>query len=368
MLRRPPFRLLVASLLLCALSVGLPAQAMAVKSSKKSIWGPVRVAGANQFPIYQDLGVGIFQQTLAWSRVATRRPRNPRNPNDPAYRWPADTTFAVEQAPRHGIRVMLQLATTPRWANGNRARQWAPNNPQDFADFAAAAAARYDDVRLWMVWGEPTRRKNFRPLERSRGRSVSARQRRGPRRYAQILDAAYGVLKEANSGNTIIGGNSFSSGDISPHNWIRSLRLPNGRRPRMDLYGHNPFTARRPNLSKPPLGRGFADFSDLDTLAGWLDSNGFRRPNGSRLRLFLSEFFLPTNRNQEFNFHVTPRTAATWLRDAIRITRNWSRIHSLGWFSLYDDPPQRNNRQVHRGLLDHRGRKKPAYGVFKRWR
>ena len=355
------------SLLLGLLAGAIPGEAAAVKWSKKSIWGPVRVDGRNQFPIYQDLGAGIFQQTVAWSRVAIRRPRNPRDPADPAYRWPADTDFAVQQAPRYGIRVMLQLATTPRWANGNRTREWAPNNPQDFADFAAAAARRYDDVRLWMIWGEPTRRKNCRPLERARGNSLSTRQRRGPRRYAQMLDRSYTALKAANSGNTVIGGNSFSSGDISPHNWIRGMRLANGRRPRMDLYGHNPFTARRPNLSKPPLGRGFADFSDLDTLAGWLDSNGFRKANGSRLRLFLSEFFIPTNRNGEFNFHVTKRTAAAWLGSALRITRNWSRIHSLGWFSLYDDPPQRNHREVHRGLLDARGRKKPAYNVFKRF-
>lgn len=360
-------RLLAAPVLLGALVAGIPAEAGAVKWSKKSIWGPVQVEGRDQFPIYQDLGVGIFQQAVAWHAVAPQRPVNPRDPNDPAYLWPADTDFAVAQAPRYGIRVMLQLVTAPRWANGNRAPQWAPDRSSDFADFAIAAARRYANVRLWMVWGEPTRRTNFRPLERSRGLTMSAPQRRGPRRYAQILDAAYGALKGVNGSNTVIGGNSFSSGDVSPRNWIRALRLPNGRRPRMDLYGHNPFTARRPALSKPPLGRGFADFSDLDTLADWLDSNNLRRRSGAPLRLFLSEFLLPTNRNHEFNFHVTPRTQADWLGAALRITRNYSRIHSLGWFSLYDDPPRPDGLQVHRGLLDHLGARKPSYDVFKRF-
>ena len=48
------------------------------------------------------------------------------------------------------------------------------------------------------------------------------------------------------------------------------------------------------------------------------------------------------------------------------MTRRWSRIYTLGWFSLYDDPPNRKGDDVHRGLLTHRGRKKPAYYAFKR--
>ena len=31
--------------------------------------------------------------------------------------------------------------------------------------------------------------------------------------------------------------------------------------------------------------------------------------------------------------------AASWLRSALRITRRSRRIYTLGWFSLYDDPP-----------------------------
>ena len=46
-------------LLLLALAV-VPA-ADARQSRKKSIWGPVEVNGVSQFPVYRDLGVGIFQ-------------------------------------------------------------------------------------------------------------------------------------------------------------------------------------------------------------------------------------------------------------------------------------------------------------------
>ena len=69
----------------------------------------------------------------------------------------------------------------------------------------------------------------------------------------------------------MIGGNSFTTGDVSSLNWIRNLRLPNGKPPRLDLYGHNPFSTVGRCLDRPPLGHGFADFSDLDLLARWVD-------------------------------------------------------------------------------------------------
>ena len=122
-----------------------------------------------------------------------------------------------------------------------------------------------------MIWGEPSKPERFQPLARATGRRLTRRQRRGPRRYARILDASYGALKEVNRRNLVIGGNTWTAGEVVPLNFIRAMRLPGGRRPRMDLYGHNPFTARLPDLRERPLSYGTADFSDLDTLAGWLD-------------------------------------------------------------------------------------------------
>jgi hypothetical protein len=186
-----------------------------------------------------------------------------------------------------------------------------------------------------------------------------------PRHYARILDAAYVALKGVSRRNQVIGGNTFTTGDISPRNWIRSMRLTDGKPPRMDLYGHNPFSARRPALSDGPLGFGFADFSDLDTLAGWIDRYLARSGRNRSLRLFLSEFFLPTDHaNHEFNFYVSRRIQASWLGSALRIARRWSRIYTLGWFSLYDDAGNPKGDEVHRGLIDADGRQKPAYRVY----
>ena len=117
------------------------------------------------------------------------------------------------------------------------------------------------------------------------------------------------------------------------------MRLPGGRPPRMDLYGHNPFTSRPPALWRPYVGSGYADFSDLDTLAGWVDRNLGRR-GGRRIKLFISEFTVPTDHaNHVFPFHVSRRTQAAWLGAALRITRRWPRIYTFGWLGLYDEAP-----------------------------
>ena len=56
----------------------------------KAIWGPVMHDGRSQFPLYAELGAGLYQYTLTWDTVATDRPGDPRDPSDPAYRWPEE--------------------------------------------------------------------------------------------------------------------------------------------------------------------------------------------------------------------------------------------------------------------------------------
>ncbi len=152
------------------------------------------------------------------------------------------------------------LTGSPGWANGGRGANYAPTRPCDFAAFAAAAAKRYPAVHHWMIWGEPTRMPNFVPFvaqsEKAHGRPLTTRQQQAPHRYARLLDASYGALKAASSKNLVIGGNTYTTGDIPPVAWVQNLKLPNGKPPRMDLYGHNPFSYRHPSLKNPQSSTG----------------------------------------------------------------------------------------------------------------
>ena len=364
---------MLAALLLAVLgsAVVAPADGSAARhvTSKKAIWGPVEFNGESQFPIYHDLGAGIWQYLVRWPDVAPTRPAHPADPADSAYRWPAELDEAVSEARRYHIRISLLVMTTPGWANGGRPANWVPKKISDYTDFLAAAARRYPSVKLWMIWGEPTRRDNFMPLtpQKPGSRRLTRKQAAAPRYYARLLDASYAALKQVRRSNVVIGGNTFTAGDINPYNWARYLRLPNGRRPRMDLYGHNPFSGRRPQANPSSVDRNVVDFSDLKAFGKFLDRTHLRNAQRHPLRFFLSEFFWPTDHaNGEFAFHLTPALQASWLADALKITMHSSRIYTLGWFSLYDDAPNGQGTEVNRGLLRRSGKKKPSYNVFRR--
>ena len=341
-------------LAVCGQAAAASAQAL------KAMWGPADGQAASALPIYRDLGVQLYQASLNWATTAPVRPRHPRDPRDPAYVWPAALGAAVAATGASGMRVAIQVIATPPWANGGRAQNWAPRVPGDYADFAYAASRRYPMVHVWMIWGEPTRRANYQPLVRvdPAAKALTAAQTAAPRRYARMLDAAYVALKRASRRNLVVGGMTFTTGDIDTLHWIENLRLPNGRPPRMDLYGHNPFSFRDPNLSNPPSALGAVDFSDLGRLAGWIDRYlGRGRP---QIRLFLSEWTIPTAVDAEFNFYVDPAVQAQWITDGLRIARSWPRVYALGWIHLYDDPPTSAG-----GLLDAQGNKKPGYFAWK---
>jgi hypothetical protein len=344
------------------LALGTPA---AQADSYKSIWGPVRMPnGSSAFPVYGDLGVRVLQLALTWANIAPERPANPTDPADPAYRWPADVEEAVQRAPRYGIRLMLQVMTSPAWANGGMPPEWAPSNG-DYVNFLVAASRRYPSIRHWMIWGEPNRAAVFQPMP------VDSPV--GPRRYATLLEAAYRALKRHSRRNRVIGGMSLSFGEVMARDYLRWMRLPNGKPPPLDLWGHNAFSPRFPNLRLGPYpgeprGR---DFGELDTFYRELRRTyrgQYRRFRRRGPRLWLSEYTIPSdNANHIFPYHVTRRIQARYLTEAYRIAHRTPFIAGLGWIGLLDEPASVPDHGAI-GLMTYEGKKKPAYLAYKRAR
>jgi len=333
------------------------ASSLAQASATKAIWGPATHDGVSLFPTYRELGVKIYQDHLQWSSIAPRRPRNPRNPNDPAYAWPAEVTAAVAEAKRYHIQVALQIIGSPAWANGGKPSNWAPLHPQDYANFAIAAARRYPSVHLWMIWGEPSRRPDFEPLDPAKPfAKLDAAQRVAPHLYARILDAAYGALKSVSRANLVIGGMTYTTGDISTQQWIENLRLPDGRPPRLDMYGHNPFSfLRKPSLANPPSPGQEIDFSDLGRLSTLVDHH-LGRPGDPDPKLFLSEWTIPTAPDEEFDYYLTPETQARWITAGLQLAHQLASVYAIGWIHLYDEPPV-----SYGGLIETDGTRKPGF-------
>lgn len=331
------------------LALASPAQA-----AEKALWGPATLPdGTSAFGLYDELGIDTLQLSMSWLDVAPARPASPADPSDPAYRWPPEVTAAVAEAAAHGIRISLLVANSPPWANGGRGPTYAPSDPQDYADFLSAAARRYPAVRRWMIWGEPNRDDRFQPNEDNSAV--------GPRAYARLLDAAYGALKARSPNNKVIGGNTWTSGTVKPPDFLRSMRLPDGRRPRLDWFGHNPFPFRPPKLADPPLPGGFRDISDTDTLSAEL-----RRTYGRRVPLWLSEYTIQSDRGSiVFATFVSRAQQATYLTRGYAIgDALGAAVAGVGWLALLDEPPAADSANW--GLLTYGLERKPAFAAMAR--
>ena len=149
----------------------------------------------------------------------------------------------------------------PRGRTAGAHPTWVPTRPADYGDFMAAAVLRYPQVRRWIVFAEPSHYVNFRPQ--------GGGGRRAPRLYAQLLDAAYGAMHAVRRDVVVIGGNVHPAGsnDETHRLLTRSSKHgpANGRRPRMDMFGINPYTERNLDM-KLPHRAGRVDFNDLDWL------------------------------------------------------------------------------------------------------
>jgi hypothetical protein len=285
MIRRALVLLLVAAL-------GPVATADAKVTRKKAIWGPLEVESTSSFGTYRDLGAGIYMMRLKWDEVAFLEPLDARDPLDASYEWPDDVDTAVDEARKKGIAVGLSVTGMPEWSSAKRTR--------DLANFLAAAARRYPAVHLWSIWENPAK-------------TFSAR------RYARILDASYAALKGRSRRNVVVGGNSRTS---NATRWLRGLKLPNGKRPRMSLYGH-------------------------DAGANLTNAAVRKLAKASKHRLFVT-LGLPKSSRQ-----------ASRLTAALRLARRSKSVATLAYNGLYDD-------LTPTGLLNADGSKRAAYKAFKK--
>ena len=108
-----------------ALASGAPT-AMAVPHRQEGDLGAADGERRIRIPHLPRPWRGDLRDDLNWAAVAPNRPRNPRDPRDPAYKWSADVDYALRQAARYHMRVLLQVSQTPGWANGGRAANYPP--------------------------------------------------------------------------------------------------------------------------------------------------------------------------------------------------------------------------------------------------
>lgn len=101
---------------------------------------------------------------------------------------------SINLAHSAGMRVLLTIQDSPRWANGDRSKQRPPTDPADFADFARMIAERYaGKVDAIEVWNEPNNPAFFRPQQEGQE----------TREYAALLRATHEAIQNSPAGKKV---------------------------------------------------------------------------------------------------------------------------------------------------------------------
>ena len=276
----------LAALLVAA--VAAPASASGADRLVTAVQDPLDTAfhepdPGSAYQVARGLGASVVRVPVGWNTVAPTRPATPTDPADPAYNWSRldQRVAAIHDA---GLEPLLVLYAAPLWARRrerNGTRSEAPHT-RPFADFAAAAARRYDGtrptlprVRYWQIWNEPNHAVYF---------SV----RRGPQRYRAILNAAYRAIHAVALSNTVVAGglSPFGGGDDarSPLGFMRGLLcISRGSRPRatcrarthFDAWSHHPYTSGGPTHEATE--RDDASLGDLSEMRSLLEVGPARK-------------------------------------------------------------------------------------------
>ena len=154
---------------------------------------------------------------------------------------------------------------------------------------------------------------------------------------------------------------TYTGGDVKPPDFIRWMKLPSGRPPRLDLFGANPYPFRLPNLADPPI-----------PVVGGISATSTHSkrksmpPTGrseSEPPLWLSEFTVQSGEDSRyFAFHVRRRRTGPLADARLRGRKQAENVAGLGWFTLLDRPA--GNGNANWGLLKADGSRKPAFRAY----
>src|SRR6266404_4282545 len=79
-------------------------------------------------------GATVIHTSANWAQIAPKRPAAASNIDDPAYRL-GDLDELVANAQTYGLRVLIDITGTPRWANGNKTPNHMPLRLSDLSTF-----------------------------------------------------------------------------------------------------------------------------------------------------------------------------------------------------------------------------------------
>jgi hypothetical protein len=306
-------------------------------------------------------GASVIHTTANWPQIAPTRPAEAANGDDPAYHL-SDLDELVANASRFGLRVMININGTPKWANGGQTPNHLPKRLADLTTFSKMLAARYNgnhgfgNVRLWSVWNEPNLQLFLTP-------QFSGKKIVSPANYAKLYKAAYAGIKAGNKLAQVGIGETSNLGrdkpiavpgqgqSVSPGTFARLLAQQKGLK--FNAWATHPYPTtpnmkplqkvRYPNVSLALLPTFEANLKKL-----------FHR----RVPVWITEYGHQTKPEQPHG--VSYAQQAAYAKQALSFARADRNVEMFVWFGFRDSP----GNAWKSGLERSNGTHKPSYAVF----
>jgi len=290
------------------------------------------------------LGVQVLRQTFDWKRIE-------RSPG--RYALARYDGFVAGAAAR-GIRVLPVLHNAPRFRSGRKGVR-PPRRSRDLGRFAAALVGRYGPrgtlwserpdlprlpIRAWQVWHEPNSRRGWGGRPR-------------PSRYAALLKAASRYIKRADPRAEVVTASlAGGRGAVSPRRFLAGLYRARGR----SGFDTVAMSAYAPNVGRM-----------MRTVR--LTRRVMNRYRDRRARIWITEFGW-ADRGSRSSLRAGRKGQANQIGQALRAVRRERRslrIRGVVYRSWRDRRVRGRRGRSSRhytGLLDTRGRRKPAFRAF----
>ena len=277
----------------------------------------------------------------------------------------------VDAANERGLRVLLILAYSARWANGGKDITWLPSDDAAWGRIVEATVTHFGDkVSAYEVWNEP----NMTKFAQYGDNSVPARRLR----YWQLTRIAYDRVHDRCPECTVLAGASAVGDAISEKRndnesaqWL-DWAYANGYGSSFDAVTHHPYPAwnsgRSPSRAECAT-RWWAMFGPADEKCGELAAvRAVMVKHGDPdKKIWGTEFGYPTEGSG-----ITPQTL-TQIRDHLEEgIRNWRALDYTGPLFLYSfqDSPgcaPASDPECHFGLTTTAGTpKQPVYDDVRR--
>jgi hypothetical protein len=319
-------------------------------------WSPTRADNLRQASV---AGASVIHTTASWAGIAPTKPGNAANGDDPAYKL-NDLDELVFQSGLYGLRVMIDINGTPKWANGGKAPNVMPTRVSDLTAFAKMLATRYNGrhghgtVALWSVWNEPNLQLFLTP--QYVGKTIV-----GPANYAKLYKAAYAGIKAGNSLSKVAIGETSARGrdkplagvsaSVAPGTFAKLLAKVPGLK--FDAWAHHPYPTS-PNL--PPTQKVRYPNVTLSTLPTF--EKNLKTFFHRTVPVWITEYGHETKPPDPKG--VSYATQAKYAVQALNIAKNDPNVQMFIWFVFHDTV----GNPWQSGLYTAGGAQKPAYDPF----